>query len=61
MGQTQNMDLTRLPVSLGKVRSADKAEIEKDRKQYWDKLFEKVLYIVGFLACSILSPCSMSV
>lgn len=41
MGQTQNMDLTRLPVSLGKVRSADKAEIEKDRKQFWDKLFEK--------------------
>ena len=36
------MDLTRLPVSLGKVRSADKAEIEKDRKQFWDKLFEKV-------------------
>jgi len=35
------MDLTRLPVSLNKVRSADKAGIEKDRKQFWDRLFEK--------------------
>ena len=38
------MDLTRLPVSLSKVRSADKAGIEKDRKQFWDKLFEKVCF-----------------
>lgn len=35
------MDLTRLPISLSKVRSADKAGIEKDRKQFWDRLFEK--------------------
>ena len=36
------MDLTRLPVSLSKVRSVDKAGILADRKQYWDRLFDKV-------------------
>ena len=43
-----DMDLTRLPVSLGKVRTADKAGIEKDRKQFWDKLFEKVCFLCKF-------------
>ena len=46
------MDLTRLPISLSKVRSADKAAIEKDRKQFWDRLFEKVSNFLGI----ILSP-----
>ena len=36
------MDLTRLPHSLSKVSSVEKAGILADRKQMWDKLFDKV-------------------
>ena len=37
------MDLDKLPVSTYRVQTVDKKAIEKDRKDWWDKFFTKVI------------------
>ena len=39
------MDLDKLPVSTYRVQTVDKKAIEKDRKDWWDKFFAKVITI----------------
>ena len=37
------MDRDKLPVSTYRVQTVDKKAIEKDRKDWWDKFFIKVI------------------
>ena len=37
------MDLSKLPSSCSKLKKIDKTAIEKDRRDFWEEFFKKVL------------------
>ena len=42
---SSKMDLAQLPDSTYKMKTVDQRQIIKERKEYWERLFAKVIYI----------------